>query len=549
MSCLRASSGIEWLRPLSCSSSSVIPECRRWPLGRACEPILRHFADAADLDRPPGGLPRRPLCGFGRTRADREHDSQGHELQHLLRRRRAQPADAAVLQGPGRVPGDARPGRSRDPCLGRRRRRPAGADDEHAHDRGEARLELQRAHVVHVALPDHRSARRERALRLRRAGAGARRRGGERPPPRRPLRALRGARRRHAGRGAAARERPACAGRSRPRSASCRGSPRRASPSSSPATSTRPRTSTGLLLSTRCAPMFPTRSSGRSSKALADAGFVDSFRSVYPNPVARPGFTLDAGLARGREGRGARPHRLGALRWGRRRRPRAASSARPGTRTSTSPSIRGPRITAASSPPSTSRRPRCRFWPRSSRGAWSRGRRSASASMPRGEAGEERVAPAQGRRGPRRHEVDRRRSRRDALVPDRRSSSRRLPGQARRSGRRGDLPVAVLALPAWRDDDGLDEQVALQGRRAHPRLVEEGSRDEVGLARRLQRGRRARTTRTTRRARPATAGTATTWSTRTPTRPSKARRPSRPRPHWLAGRPGRSARVPTRSGC
>ena len=45
--------------------------------------------------------------------------------------------------------------------------------------------------------------------------------------------------------------------------------------------------------------MFRTRSSGRSSKALADAGFVDSFRSVYPNPVARPGFTWTPGSPEG----------------------------------------------------------------------------------------------------------------------------------------------------------------------------------------------------------------------------------------------------------
>ena len=36
-----------------------------------------------------------------------------------------------------------------------------------------------------------------------------------------------------------------------------------------------------------------------ASKALADAGFVDSFRSVYPNPVARPGFTWTPGSPEG----------------------------------------------------------------------------------------------------------------------------------------------------------------------------------------------------------------------------------------------------------
>jgi len=36
-----------------------------------------------------------------------------------------------------------------------------------------------------------------------------------------------------------------------------------------------------------------------ASKALAGAGFVDSFRSVYPNPVARPGFTWTPGSPEG----------------------------------------------------------------------------------------------------------------------------------------------------------------------------------------------------------------------------------------------------------
>jgi endonuclease/exonuclease/phosphatase family metal-dependent hydrolase len=36
-----------------------------------------------------------------------------------------------------------------------------------------------------------------------------------------------------------------------------------------------------------------------ASKALADAGFVDSFRSVYPNPVSRPGFTWTPGSPEG----------------------------------------------------------------------------------------------------------------------------------------------------------------------------------------------------------------------------------------------------------
>jgi Endonuclease/Exonuclease/phosphatase family len=36
-----------------------------------------------------------------------------------------------------------------------------------------------------------------------------------------------------------------------------------------------------------------------ASKALVDAGFVDSFRSVYPNPVRRPGFTWTPGSPEG----------------------------------------------------------------------------------------------------------------------------------------------------------------------------------------------------------------------------------------------------------
>jgi endonuclease/exonuclease/phosphatase family metal-dependent hydrolase len=36
-----------------------------------------------------------------------------------------------------------------------------------------------------------------------------------------------------------------------------------------------------------------------AAKALANAGFVDSFRSVYPNPVARPGFTWTPGSPEG----------------------------------------------------------------------------------------------------------------------------------------------------------------------------------------------------------------------------------------------------------
>ena len=212
-------------------------------------------------------------------------------------------------------------------------------------------------------------------------------------------------------------------------------------------------------------------------------------RGLVPLGLSEPGcpprLHVDARFARGREGRGARPHRLGPL-----------DGAGDGDREQRGRRGREPerrhrrRPVALGSP---RRRLHLRRHARphadSGRGGVAEPgagrRRCASASMPR-VSREKRVALAPGRRGTRRHEVDGRRRRRDAFVSDRRPSSGRIPGQAHRSGRRGGLPVAVLALPAWRDDDGLDEQVALQGRRAHPRLVEEGSRDEVGLARRLQ---------------------------------------------------------------
>ncbi len=293
------------------------------------------------------------------------------------------------------MPGDARPGRSRDSRLGRRRRRAARTDDEHAHDRGEARLELQRAHVVHVALPDHRPARRERALRLRRAGAGARRRGGERPPPLRPLRALRGARRRNPGRGAPARERPAGAG----------------DPDRDPRAAEARRAWHPGLPDRRLQHAVPPRldaCGGRGARRRSLPGRLAGGQGVRRRRLQGflpPGLSEPDRAAWDSVGRPARP---------RERRSRCTTGStgcspvgpatatassvvgEPGTRTWTSPSTRGPRITAASSRPSTSRLPRCLCsWP-SGRGAWSRASRSASRFHARGQPGERGRRPGRG---------------------------------------------------------------------------------------------------------------------------------------------------------
>ena len=69
--------------------------------------------------------------------------------------------------------------------------------------------------------------------------------------------------------------------------------PTTASPCSSPATSTRPRTSTGRRGHRGARPALPAR--WPASKAFADAGFRDSYREAHPDPAAKPGLTWTAG--------------------------------------------------------------------------------------------------------------------------------------------------------------------------------------------------------------------------------------------------------------
>ena len=146
------------------------------------------------------------------------------------------------------------------------RGRPAGGDRQHPQGRRGARLELQRAHPGHLALPDRRPRRRRRALRLRPADPldG----GGDRPTstclpahtgPTAPRPATRQTR------FSISRTASACRP-SRSRSTSFRSSRRWASRSSSPATSTRPRISTGRRRPTPRATTCPTRSSGPSPR-------------------------------------------------------------------------------------------------------------------------------------------------------------------------------------------------------------------------------------------------------------------------------------------
>ncbi len=51
-----------------------------------------------------------------------------------------------------------------------------------------------------------------------------------------------------------------------------------------------------------------------ASKALADAGFGDSYRDAHPDPVADPGYTWSPGGPETRPARLPGPHRLGAAR-------------------------------------------------------------------------------------------------------------------------------------------------------------------------------------------------------------------------------------------
>ena len=227
-------------------------------------------------------------------------------------------------------------------------------------------------------------------------------------------------------------------------------------------------------------------------KAFADAGFKDSFRQVYPNPVTRPGFSWTPGSP---EGEKVEVH--DRIDW--------VLSVGPATATASS--VVGepgnPNVDIPVGPWPGPPRRRLDLRRHASHDPFARGRRVAEPgagrvalrTLPRARSGRRARSRRTGRRQRRergRLQVHRWRGRRHAHLRYQRSRATRVRGRPRQPGRRGHIALAILALRARRGDHGLHRQVPLQGRRDYPRLVGEGAGDEVGLARRLHRGRQRR---------------------------------------------------------
>ena len=123
-------------------------------------------------------------------------DREGHDTERLLRRRRVEPRDRAVVLGQGRLSRDDRTRRVDDRGVRRRHRRAAGGNGERVRARRSPRLVLRAAPPVDLPLPAPGSAGRERRVRARGGRSGSVRGHRERASPLGSLRAVLGPRRR-----------------------------------------------------------------------------------------------------------------------------------------------------------------------------------------------------------------------------------------------------------------------------------------------------------------------------------------------------------------
>ena len=176
----------------------------------------------------------------------------------------------------------------------RRRGRCAGGRAQHAQAGRPARLARQPAGARDLAVPDPRPAAQPTGSSPTSSRCRAACRRGEHPPAVHAVRPLPGARGLVAppacwSSSAAAAAGPGAGAARLPRLAAA------ASRSSSPATSTARRTSTGRQPWPQARPDVPYAVRWPASKALADAGFRDSYRDAHPDPVADPGFTWSPG--------------------------------------------------------------------------------------------------------------------------------------------------------------------------------------------------------------------------------------------------------------
>ena len=230
------------------------------------------------------------------------------------------------------------------------------------------------------------------------------------------------------------------------------------------------------------------------SRALADAGFRDSYRQSAPRPGRQAWVHLDLGRPRGRRERGARPHRLGLGRRpgprGQEPDPRREGRARRGHRRR--PVSDRPPRGRLHLPVKPGRPPvfvavesrRLTIGKRLSVVFHAPGRKGEHvAIVPAGGAGADAVAS----RSTGAH------SRRTERCASRQgTTTRRLRGRTPRQARRGSLPQPVLALPRQESRPRSSPPGASIGRSADPGLVVERAGDALGLARDLPlRGRRS----------------------------------------------------------